>query len=251
MKAVIPIASACACALLLASAPAAPLDEAEQAMQARQFDTAVALLSKAGAGDYPSYLKAVALYQAEEHSEAASTCEALLRDFPGSEWQHKARFLMARALIAQKDHQAAESILAGEAERIFSPDRKQSIATVLVDFADKLAREPDPNELDALPADDEKALALYQQVLALEIKRELRDDIQFKVALDAPTPQPASAGDRRPARVPRRIRPDLDRSGRQRHAAARPAQGQAGRSRPAPPRGSVRPYRLPDHQRGE
>ena len=153
MKAVIPIASAYACRLLLASAPAAPLDEAEQAMQARQFDTAVELLSKAGAGAYPSYLRAVALYQAEKHSEAASTCEALLRDFPGSEWQHKARFLMARSLIALKDHQAAESILAGEAERIFSPGRKQSIAMVLVDFADKLAREPAANELDALPAE--------------------------------------------------------------------------------------------------
>ena len=48
---------------------------------------------------------------------------------------------------------AAEAILAAEAARIFSPDRKQSIARVLVNFADKLARRPDPNELDALPAD--------------------------------------------------------------------------------------------------
>ena len=65
-----------------------------------------------------------------------------MREFPGSEWQHKARFLMARSLIALKDHKAAESILADEAARIFSTGRKQSVAMVIVDFADKLAREP-------------------------------------------------------------------------------------------------------------
>ena len=171
------------CALLLSTAEAAPIDDAEQALQARQFETAITLLERSEPGDYPSYLKAVALYQSGQYPAAAVACEGLLKQYPDSQWRHKARFLMARAFIAQQDHKAAESILAEEASRIFSPDRKQSIANILVDFADKLARRPDPNELDALPADDAKALALYQQVLALEIKRELRDDIQFKVAL--------------------------------------------------------------------
>lgn len=172
-----------ACLLLLEIANAAPIDDAEQALQARDFEAAIDALENAEPGDYTSYLTAVALYQSEKHAEAATAAEAFLRDHPESEWRHKARFLMARALIAQKEHKKAESILAGEAERIFSPDRKQAIAKVLVDFADKLAREPDPNELDALPADHAKALALYQQVLALEIDRQLLDDTQFKVAL--------------------------------------------------------------------
>ncbi len=173
------------CALLLSTstAEAGPIDDAEQALQAGQFDSAIALLEKSEPGDYPGYLMAVALYQSGRHAAAAEACEGLLEQYPDSPWRHKARFLMARALIAGKDHQAAESILAEEAGRIFSPDRKESIANILVDFADKLARRPDPNELDALPADDAKALALYEQVLALEIKRELSDDIQFKVAL--------------------------------------------------------------------
>ncbi|MCH8147306.1 MAG: tetratricopeptide repeat protein, partial [Planctomycetes bacterium] len=182
MKNTTRLAAICAL-LLLSTANAAPIDDAEQALQARQFETAITDLEKSEPGDYPSYLKAVSLYQLGKHSAAVTTCVGLLKQYPDSQWQHKARFLMARALIAQKDHRAAESILAAEAGRIFSPDRKQSIANVLVDFADKLARRPDPNELDALPADDAKALALYQQVLALEIKRRLRDDIQFKVAL--------------------------------------------------------------------
>ena len=182
MKTSIRLAAICAL-LILSTAQAAPIDDAEQALQARQFEVAIALLEKSEPGDYPSYLKAVALYQSGKHAAAAAACEELLTEYPESQWQHKASFLLARALIARKDHKAAELILAAEAGRIFSPDRKQSIAQVLVDFADKLARRPDPNELDALPADDAKALALYQQVLSLEIKRELSDDIQFKAAL--------------------------------------------------------------------
>lgn len=174
---------AAVCLFFLPPAQAAPIEDAEQAMQARRFASVIDHLEKSEPGDYPSYLRAVAFYQSGQYPAAAAACEELLKQYPESPWRHKARFLMARALIAQKDHKAAESILAAEAGRIFSSDRKQSIADVLVDFADKLARRPNPNELDALPADDAKALALYQQVLALEIKRELFDDIQFKVAL--------------------------------------------------------------------
>ena len=162
---------------------AAPIDDAEQAMQARDFETALEHLEKAANKDYPNYLKGVALYHSKDYAGSVKACEALLKKFPDSEWGHKARFLTARAKIALKDHKGAEAILAAEADRIFSPGRKQAIAKVLVDFADGLARRPGPNELDALPPEDQKALALYQQVLALEIKREMRDDIQFKVAL--------------------------------------------------------------------
>jgi len=169
-------------ALSLSTALATPLEDAEQALQAREFEAAVTHLQNAKPSDYSRYLRAIALYQSDKFSDTVTECALILKNYPESQWRHKARFLTARALIAQKNHKAAESILAAEAARIFSPERKQSIAQVLVDFADGLAREPDPNELDALPADNAKALALYQQVLALEISRELRDDTLFKVA---------------------------------------------------------------------
>ena len=54
------------CALALSIAHAAPIDDAEQALQARDFEAAVGHLEKAEAGDYPSYLKAVALYLGEK-----------------------------------------------------------------------------------------------------------------------------------------------------------------------------------------
>lgn len=170
------------CTSMLSGAIAAT-EDAEQAMQARQFEAAITHLENAEASDYTSYLKAVALFRLDKHADTVSECESLLAKFPDSKWKHKTRFLTARALIAQKKHKEAEKIFSEEAGRIFSEQRKQSIANVLVDFADKLVRRPAANELDALPPDDTKALALYRQVLELEIDRGMRDDVQFKVAL--------------------------------------------------------------------
>ena len=162
---------------------AASTDEAEQAMQARQFEAAIKHLENAEPGDYTTYLNAVSLFRLEKYVDAVVHCKSLLAEHPESKWKHKTRFLMARALISLKKHKEAEEIFSQEAARIFSEDRKQSVASILVDFADKLVRRPAANELDALPPDDNKALALYQQVLELEIDRGLRDDVQFKVAL--------------------------------------------------------------------
>ena len=67
-----------ACALFtLCHAISAPLDEAEQALQARDFEAAVTHLEKAKAGDYPSYLKAVALYRRACALGNAQGCDKL------------------------------------------------------------------------------------------------------------------------------------------------------------------------------
>ena len=102
MKNTTRLAAICAL-LLLSTANAAPVDDAEKALQARQFEAAITHLEKSKSGDYPSYLKAVALYQSGKYSAAVVTCEGLLKKHPDSQWRHKARFLMARALISQKD----------------------------------------------------------------------------------------------------------------------------------------------------
>lgn len=152
-------------------------------MQAKEFNSAIQHLSSAEQSDYTSYLKAVALFRLGQHAQTVSECEHLLATFTDSKWKHKTRFLMARALIALKKHKEAEKIFSKEATRIFSEKRKQSIAKILVEFGDSLVRRPAANEIDALPPDDQKALALYRQVLELEIDRGMRDDVHFKVAL--------------------------------------------------------------------
>ena len=162
-------------------AQAAPLDEAEQLLQARDYKAAAAVLAPLKGDDRAAYLLATAQFLDGKHAAAESVASALLKGHPESKWKFKARFLLARALIEQRKHKEAEAIYAAEAERVFSTERKQTLAERLITFADKLSREPDPTELDALPADHAKALGLYAQVLAMEITRDLRDDILFKV----------------------------------------------------------------------
>ena len=77
MKTTIRLAVICA-TFLISTAQAALIDDAEQALQARQFETAITHLEKCEPGDYPSYLTAVALYQYGKHAAAAAACEELL-----------------------------------------------------------------------------------------------------------------------------------------------------------------------------
>ena len=73
-------------ALLFATANAARIDDAEQALQARQFESAITLLQEVKDSDYANYLKAIALYQSGKHADAVSTCEELLKQHPDSQW---------------------------------------------------------------------------------------------------------------------------------------------------------------------
>jgi tetratricopeptide (TPR) repeat protein len=162
---------------------AAPLDEAEQHLQAREYQQAAAKLSGIKGNDRAAYLHAKALFLDQKFPAAEQAATAFLKDHADSAWTAKTRFLLARALIEQQKHKAAEAIYAAEAERVFSTERKQGLAKRLIEFADKLSTEPAPTDLDALPADHAKALGLYQQVLAMEITRDLRDDILFKTGI--------------------------------------------------------------------
>ena len=157
------------------------LAKAEQHLQASEYLAAAEKLATLKNDDRAQYLRATALFLARDFSAAEATATSLLETYSDSEWRFKTRFLLARALIEQAKHQEAEAIYAAEAARVFSTDRKQALAERLIVFADKLSREPDPSELDALPADHAKALDLYSQVRAMEVTRELRDDIVFKI----------------------------------------------------------------------
>ena len=164
----------------LAMISAEPIPDAEQHLQAREYAEAASLLAEVEGDDYADYLRATALFLAKKFPEAEKVAAGFAKAHPESRWIHKARFLHARALIEQRKHEAAEKIFAGEAERVFSTDRKERLAGRLITFADQLSREPGPGDLDALPPDHQKALGLYRQVLDMEITRELRDLILFK-----------------------------------------------------------------------
>ena len=132
--------------------------------------------------DEASYLKALALFQAKRYAEAATAAEDVVAKFPDSAWHYKALFLKGRALIEEKRYEEAEAIYEAQALRLLSAERKHEIAGVIVGVADNLATQPDPDELEAPPADFQKAANLYSKALAMEIGRELRDEVTFKRA---------------------------------------------------------------------
>ncbi|MCH7227488.1 tetratricopeptide repeat protein [Haloferula sp. A504] len=179
---------ALALVLLSPAFAANPLLPAERALKAKDFPKAVELIEshlKAGdakQADYARYLKALALELSGRHGLAVEACDELLDRHPKSEWKRKALYLKSRALVAQKKFEEAEKIYEAEANRLFSSDRKQGLARILVEFADELGRQPEQDELDAPPADYAKALQLYTHALGLEIGRALKDEVQFKIA---------------------------------------------------------------------
>ncbi|MFK7909899.1 MAG: tetratricopeptide repeat protein, partial [Akkermansiaceae bacterium] len=176
--------------LLLAISASADdkLRAAENAIQGKQFDKAIELLDGHLAGDdakrqdYATYLKGLALFHNGKDNGSVATCDKLANDFPKSEWGRKALFLKCQALVRQKKFKEAEAIYEAEANRLFSANRKKGIANVLVKFGDELSRKPGDDELDAPPADYNKALQIYTKALSLEIGRDLRDTVQFKIA---------------------------------------------------------------------
>ena len=157
--------SICTLLALLIVGPLARADrltEAEDHLQAREYGLAAGKLAGIPADDRAAYLRATALFLDGNYAASEEVTTALIEGRPDSKWIAKARYLLARALIEQQKHQAAERIYATEAARIFSTTRKQGLAERLITFADKLSRDPDPDELGALPPDHAKALGLYR-----------------------------------------------------------------------------------------
>ena len=165
-----------------------PLRIAEQSLQAKKFGKAIEMLDKHLADgdsdqtDYATYLKALAQFHQDDDDAVVKTCDSLAEKFGDSDWLRKSLFLKSRSLVRQKKFEEAEKIYEAEATRLFSADRKEGLARILVEFGDELARKPDEQELDATPADFNKAVQLYNKALALEIGRELEDEVQFKLA---------------------------------------------------------------------
>lgn len=164
------------------------LRPAKQALQVKQFGKAVGLLDEYlaakdnGQKDYATYLRALALFHDKKGKAAVDACDVVLEQFKDSKWNRKALYLKSRVLIEQKKFEEAEAIYEAEANRLFSSERKKGLASVLIEFGDEMAREPDDKELDAPPADYNKAIQLYQKALTIEIDRELRDTVTFKIA---------------------------------------------------------------------
>ncbi len=129
-----------------------------------------------------AYLAALDALHAGKHAEALAAAEKVIADHPDSAWFRKALFLKARALGELRRMKAAEEIMEREARRLLARARKHRLAGVIVEFADALARKPDPDDPGAPKPDYGKARKLYRKVLEMEIGRDLRDEVMFREA---------------------------------------------------------------------
>ncbi len=178
-----------------AAAPKAPkapkvdpnLQAGQAALRAKDYPAAVAALEKAVAAkgkqaDEALYLKALAQYHGKLYDDCIGTLGQLAEHHPKSVWLHKGRFLKANAFVQKRDYKSAEAIYETEAARLLSAARKQDVASVIIHFADALAKKPGKDDLKAPPPNYGKAYNLYNKALAMEIGRELRDAVMFKKA---------------------------------------------------------------------
>ena len=156
------------------------------ALQSKQFTDAIAQIDVAlttgdDQGDYLLYLKGLALFYNEDYTNAIQACDQLLTAHSNSAWLRKATFLQAKCHFNLKAFEQAEAIYSTEVDRLLSSERKSEIAQVYIELAEALSRKPEKGDLDAPPPNYEKAYKLYQKVLTLEIDRDLREVVTFRL----------------------------------------------------------------------
>ena len=158
----------------------------QSALQSKQFTDAVAQIDGALARgdegrDYLLYLKGLALFYNEDYTNAIQACDQLLTAHPNSVWLRKATFLQAKCHFNLKAFEQAEAIYSAEVDRLLSSARKSEIAQVYIELAEALSRKPEKGDLDAPPPNYQRAYNLYQKVLTLEIDRDLREVVTFRL----------------------------------------------------------------------
>ena len=166
--------------------PATPLAQAKGAMQGGAWDQALKLLevhlqAKAPDADEAQYLQALVLHYQGHHEQAIVAAQTVLTQYKDSVWRQKAVFLTAQAMVQQKNYRGAEEIYEAETRRLLGAARKHDVAGVLVKFADAMAAPSDPHDVAALPPNYAKAGNLYRKALAMEIGRDLKDEVMFKL----------------------------------------------------------------------
>ena len=109
---------------------------------------------------------------------AAAMFDAMQKDFPQSDWLRRARLAKAVALARKGDFRTAELIVRAEAEHLLSADRKQQIADIYLEFADRLFKPPK----DAEKPDYARALEFYRKALEVGPKPAKRIEVEMLAA---------------------------------------------------------------------
>lgn len=159
------------------------------AMQSRTYGEAIKLIEAAigedtgGPSDYLRYLQGIALTEDGKLDEALEAFATLERDHPDSDWLSRSRFGRAHAYVLRRQYIEAGQIYQQEAERLLSQGRKDTLAQIYLEFADRY--------FEGIPADDpskakqpdyQQALTYYSEAARLGTTTELTQNIEFRIA---------------------------------------------------------------------
>lgn len=160
-----------------------------ETLQSRDFAEAVtridALLKADGVEhkDYLLYLKGRALSENNQLDEATAAFNQLEESHPKSQWLPRSRFGRADVLVKQRNYRAAGLIYQAEANRLLSANRRDELAGIYLEFADKY--------FDGIPAKDpseqpksdyQQALTYYIEALTLKPGLKTRQKIELRIA---------------------------------------------------------------------
>ncbi len=132
--------------------------------------------------DYGNWLKALSLSNTPDIDGALNICLSEIQRGGENIWLPKIKFLAADIYLEKKDFESAERIYEEEAARLLSSVRKENIAYVYIDFAQKLSYEPEPEELELPKPDYLQAYNFYAKAYQMEISSELKEQIRFNMA---------------------------------------------------------------------
>ncbi len=159
------------------------------AMQSRSYEAAIKLIedvisnSDVAEPDYLRYLQGVARTHAKQYDEALATFLQLETDFPESTWLSRSRFGRAHVFVMRRQYIDASAIYQAEAERLLSRGRKDDLAKIYLEFADRYyegmpATDPSQSKLPNYT----QALTYYTEAAKLGPTPGLRQTIDFRIA---------------------------------------------------------------------
>jgi alpha-2-macroglobulin len=159
-------------------------------LQSRDFEAAVTAIDQRLQADPPFadvaallYLKGRTLTELARYDDAVAVYEQIEQDHAESRWVSRARFGRADIYVRSRNYLAAGQVYQQEAERLLSRGRKDELAAIYLEFADRY--------FEGIPADDpsqakqpdyEQALTYYREAVQLKPTAPVQRMIEFRIA---------------------------------------------------------------------
>ncbi|MAG92463.1 MAG: hypothetical protein CMJ48_01750, partial [Planctomycetaceae bacterium] len=163
--------------------------EIQQALADRDFGKAVTLIDaalktgKPSAPDYLLYLRGRAQTQLKQFDAGRLTFETLESDYPESLWVARSRFGRADILVRQRDYQKAGEIYRAAAQRLLSAGRRDELAGIYLDFANRYFEGVHGKSLLEKPKPDyQQALLYFSEALKMNASAQVRHTVDLRIA---------------------------------------------------------------------